>query len=136
MLNSKNRVIIFTVLFLIVFVGSFFVLKNKPVINNPTDNQVTPVNIDNNQIILYYGDTCPHCKIVEAYINDNNFTLKPQIVNKEVFNNQTNEAELEGRAKICGISSNQIGVPLLWYKDRCLIGDQNIINLFKTTNVQ
>jgi glutaredoxin len=136
MLNSKNKVIIFTALFLAVFVSAFFVLKNKSVINNSADNQIAPVNIDNNQIVLYYGETCPHCKVVEAYINNNDFTLKSQIVNKEVFNNQTNAAELEERAKTCGIASNQIGVPLLWYKDRCLVGDQEIINLFKTTNMQ
>jgi glutaredoxin len=136
MLNSKNKVIIFTVLFLIVFVSAFFVLKNKPATNNTDDNQNTSVNINNDQTVLYYSVTCPHCKIVEAYINDNNFTLKSQIVNKEVSQNEANAAELYAKAKICGIPSDQIGVPLLWYKGQCHVGDQPIINLFKTTNVQ
>ena len=136
MLNSRNKVIILTVLFVAIFVSAFFVLGNKPVANNAGDSQNLPAKINNEEIVLYYGETCPHCKIVEAYIANNNFTLKSKIVNKEVFNDKANANELEERARTCSIPNNEIGVPLLWYKNRCYVGDQSIINLFKTTDVQ
>ena len=90
-----------------------------------TENQLA------NQIILFYGDGCPHCAIVEEYINKNNVQNKISFTQKEVYYNQSNAKELETKAKICGLPTNSIGVPFLWNGDKCLIGDQDIINFFK-----
>ncbi|MCX6796062.1 MAG: hypothetical protein NTW06_01030 [Candidatus Falkowbacteria bacterium] len=113
------------------------VLKH-PSVNNTVNNtnNDNPVVVDNSQVIFYYGETCSFCKIVEAYIENNNFSLKSQIVKKEVFVNQTNAQELTAKAEACGLDTQKIGVPFLWYQGRCIIGDQEIINLFKTTNTQ
>jgi glutaredoxin len=83
------------------------------------------------QIILFYGDGCPHCAIVEEYIKENSIGDKISFAQKEVYYNQNNAKELEVKAKICGLSTDSIGVPFLWDGEDCLIGDQDIINFFK-----
>jgi len=50
------------------------------------DNNTTTLE-DSNQIILYYGETCPHCKIVEQYILENKVDSKLKITQKVVINN-------------------------------------------------
>jgi len=128
----KNKVIIPTILFIVVFILSITVLlKNKEnnLPNNSTvqDNQQT----EESQIVLFYGDGCPHCAIVEEYIKENKIQDKISFTQKEVYYNQGNAKELEEKAKICGLPTDSIGVPFLWDGEDCLIGDQDIINFFK-----
>jgi glutaredoxin len=82
-----------------------------------------------NELTLFYGDGCPHCALVEAYLKENppKFNLKQ----KEVYYNEANQKELTLRAKACGLPLNEIGVPFLWTGSNCIIGDQPIINYFK-----
>jgi glutaredoxin len=81
--------------------------------------------------ILYYGNTCPHCQKVEAYIKESQLPAGYQLEQKEVWDNQVNAEELLGRAKACGITQ-EIGVPFLYAQDgECLGGDQPIIDYFK-----
>jgi len=82
-----------------------------------------------NELILFYGDGCPHCTIVENYLKENppKFNLKQ----KEVYYNEINQKELVSRAKTCGLPENEIGVPFLWTGSDCIVGDQPIINYFK-----
>ncbi len=82
-------------------------------------------------IILYYGDGCPHCAIVDEFIKENKVEEKVSYEKKEVFNNKENADELTGRAKACGLPTDSIGVPFLWDGSQCLIGDVDIINFFK-----
>jgi len=128
----KNKIIISTILFIAVLIFSFFALsqekdKNQIPINRTTMEENQSVG----QIILFYGDGCPHCKIVEEYINENKIQDKISFMEKEVYYNQNNAKELEDKAKICGLPIDSIGVPFLWDGEKCLIGDQDIINFFK-----
>lgn len=82
-------------------------------------------------IILFYGDGCPHCKIVDDYIKANNIKDKIKFTELEVFNNKDNAKILLAKAKICNIDQSQIGVPFLWEGSKCLLGDQDVINFFK-----
>jgi len=128
----KNKIIIPTILFIAVLIFSFFALsqeKNKN--QTPADETATAENQPASQIILFYGDGCPHCAIVEKYIADNNLESKISFIQKEVYNNQNNAKELKAKAKICGLPTDSIGVPFLWNGEKCLIGDQDIINFFK-----
>jgi glutaredoxin len=126
----KNKIIIPSILFIVVFVSSFVILlKNKEsnLPNNIQENQLT----EESQIILYYGDGCPHCAIVEGYIKENKIQDKLSFIQKEVYYNQGNAKELEEKAKICGMPTDSIGVPFLWDGEKCLVGDADIINFFK-----
>jgi len=54
-------------------------------------------------IVIYYGESCPHCRILEGYIADNDVMSKVHIVQKEVSLNETNAAEMRSWAVKCGI---------------------------------
>lgn len=115
-----NLVVIFTAI-LILFGGYFFIANN----NKPKENPVKT-----NEIILFYGNTCPHCKIVDEFLTKNkNIEEKIKIEKKEVYENRTNAQDLEAKALICGQdTSSGVAVPFLYFKGECTIGDTPIIN--------
>ncbi|MBU0722531.1 hypothetical protein KKA93_03705 [Patescibacteria group bacterium] len=130
---NKN-IIISTTLFIAILIFSFFAFSQEKDKKQTLTNQTTTGNQLTSQIVLFYGDACPHCKIVEKYIEENNIKNKISFVQKEIYYNQSNAKELEAKAKICGLPTNSIGVPFLWDGKKCLIGDQDIINFFKQKN--
>ncbi len=141
----NKKIIIPTILFIIVLIFSFVVLlqkKNKiqlkinePIIQHEKQ-QIKQNPIEQNPIILFYSDECPHCVIVEDYIEQNKIEDKISFIQKEVYYNEINAKELEEKAKLCGISADSIGVPLLWDDKKCLVGDQDIINFFKQKSIK
>jgi len=122
----KNKIIIPTILFIVVFILSIFVLLQNKDNNTVQDNQQT----EESQIILFYGDGCPHCAIVEEYIKENNIESKIFFAKKEVYHNRENANELADKAKICNLPTDSIGVPFLWEEKKCYVGDQEIIGFF------
>lgn len=129
----NKKIILPTILFIAVLILSVVILskENK---NNGLEGKLAEKEgqqIEQNQIVLFYGDGCPHCAIVEKYIEENKIKDKISFAQKEVYYNQNNAKELAAKARICGIPANSIGVPLLWNGEGCLIGDQDIINFFK-----
>jgi len=89
---------------------------------------LTPTPTD---IILFYGDGCPHCVRVEEFIESNQIKEKISFSQKEVYNDRKNSDELMDKARICGISINSIGVPFLWDGTKCFVGYQDVIEFFK-----
>jgi glutaredoxin len=86
----------------------------------------------NDEIIFFYSETCPHCKNVEAFIEENNLDAKLKIIKKEVYYNEANRKELLDFAKRCNLNEGEIGVPFIYYDGRCYIGDRDGINLLKS----
>lgn len=83
-------------------------------------------------IILFYGQGCPHCKIVDDFITQNNIKGKVKFSNLEVWYNKDNQAILGAVAPKCGVSSSQVGVPFLFDgNNKCYVGDIDVINFFK-----
>ncbi len=80
--------------------------------------------------ILYYGDTCPHCKDVEEWLKSNAVEEKIQLIKKEVWNNRQNAAELSKVAASCGLDVSNIGVPFLYAEEKCLVGTPDIVKYF------
>lgn len=87
-------------------------------------------NVQQGEIVLYYGNGCLHCAIVDEYINKNNIREKLRFKEKEVYFNKENAKDLAEKAKICGISLDYIGVPFLWDGSKCYVGDKEIIDFF------
>ena len=143
----EKKVIIPTILFIIILFFSIILLavnKNKEtsqkenkeqtevtVQSTPTQQKTTPSSQEKSEIILFYGNGCPHCAIVEEYIKENKIKDKISFEEKEVYYNQQNSKELSEKAEKCGIPTNSIGVPFLWDGKKCYIGDQDIIDFFK-----
>ena len=84
--------------------------------------------------ILFYGTGCPHCKIVEQFIQDNQVTNWLSFEQREIFFDQNNAGLMKKRADRCGIAQSEMGVPLFWDGQKCYGGDQEIINYFSSFN--
>ena len=80
------------------------------------------------KVILFYGNTCPHCEKVEEYLKAN--PSKTKFRKLEVYDNKQNAVLMATKAKICGINSDSIGVPFLFNGKTCLLGDADITNWF------
>lgn len=91
-----------------------------------------PQAISDGKVILYYSDTCSHCKNVEAFIDENKVMEKfPILERKESQINQDNLNEMIKKSKICGIPQNELGFPLLWTGSDCITGDVGIIDFLR-----
>jgi glutaredoxin len=83
------------------------------------------------EIILFYGNDCPHCKIVEDFINQNKIEDEVKFTRLEVFDNKVNSNLLAEKAQACRLDTNQIGVPFLWSGQSCFMGDVDVIKFFQ-----
>jgi len=115
---QKAVVAFFAVAFLLILTLYIIYINKKP-------------KYSNEDIIFFYGVTCPHCKNVEQFIDENNIDSKLKIIRKEVYYNETNRLELMSFAKKCNINQEQLGVPFIYYNGKCYIGDKDGIELLK-----
>ena len=119
----KKFVVIAVILTLIIIVGGIFLTSN----NYPLSTNLT----------YYWGDGCPHCKIVEDFLSTwdpptGEAGKKIQIDKKEVWSNVANAKELKARYTYCKIPQSEMGVPLLFTPDgKCFSGDTPIIDYLK-----
>lgn len=83
-----------------------------------------------NEVILYYGEGCAHCKKVEDFLSlHKEIEKKISIQRKEVYNDKKNSADLGEKALICEQDITKgIPVPFLYFKGKCIIGDVPIID--------
>jgi glutaredoxin len=106
------------VILLVIAIGGFLLINLK--------------KSDAPDMILFYGDTCPHCKKVSEYIESNNVKAKFKFQELEVYNNQNNSRLMAKKAVSCGLDTSQgLGVPFFFDGKNCLVGDQDIINFFQ-----
>lgn len=82
--------------------------------------------------ILFYSESCPHCKIVEEYISQNNVKSYLNFKELEVSQNPANAQLLAKEATSCGLATDSIGVPFFFDGKNCLVGDENIIQYFSS----
>jgi thiol-disulfide isomerase/thioredoxin len=124
-MEKKNLILIITAAVIIIIGGGLLL--------NQQFNfwQLKPPVITPEGIILFYGDGCPHCKLVSDFIAANNVKTKVAFTELEVFNNEGNAQILLQKAQICKIDTNQVGVPFLWTTSACLLGDQDVIKFFQ-----
>ena len=120
---------IFTIALILVVIGllSAIVLGSKNKKSEPevvqNIQEASPVKIP----IFFYGNTCPHCADVEAWMKENKIEEKVEIVKKEVYDDKTNAFELARVAESCGMDTSTIGVPFLYTPEgECLIGTPDI----------
>lgn len=86
---------------------------------------------DGASIVYYYGDTCPHCKDVAKFLDENKISEKVNFVKKEVWNNRKNAAEMDSRAASCDLKKEGMGVPFLFAEGKCYVGTPDVISFFK-----
>lgn len=121
----KGKIYLYIILAIIV--GSVALIVLDPFKGGNASGQTTK---SKDEVILFWGEGCPHCKNVEDYLaSHKEIEEKIKIERKEVGENVTNSIELTDRAKDCKIDvKNGVAVPFLFYKGECITGDQPIID--------
>ena len=117
---QKNLLWIIIGAVLVILVGVFITYNNFSKTETSTDDT-----------ILFYGNDCPHCKIVDDFITQNKVEDKVKFTKLEVFDNKSNSNLLLKKAQICGLDTNQVGVPFLWDNGKCFMGDPDVIKFFQ-----
>jgi len=110
---------------LILIIG-FFVLALSMFILMP--HEESEIKEESN-IILFYSEYCSHCLAVKEYIQENKIEDKISFETKDA--NQNTELLFE-KASICGIDPNHVGVPFLFDGEKCILGDEDIIDFFES----
>lgn len=82
-------------------------------------------------IIFYYGQECSHCKNTEKFIADNQVTTRISLAQKEVWHDDANRAEMAEKAAECSLDPAKVGVPFLWVRGKCFIGETEVENFLK-----
>lgn len=93
------------------------------------------VPIQSNADLLFYSSACPHCIKVEDFLTANKADTKIAYQKLEVDFSQANKDLLLAKQKACGYTAdNNLGaIPFLSTKAGvCFLGDEEIINYFKT----
>jgi glutaredoxin len=126
-----KKILIFVVL-IIAFFGLYRFLSKNPSNISVSDNEA--------QLIIYWGQGCPHCENVKKYISDNNLDSKIKLSFKEVYYNKDNQSQLTETIRKCPEidSSKGVGVPLAFdtTTNKCFSGDQPIIDWLKAKVLQ
>jgi glutaredoxin len=115
-----NKVIIVVVSLIIVAAGGFLASSqgwfDKAEVSNVVDKDV-----------LFWGNTCPHCKDVKEWMEKENISKVIEVEELEVYDNRSNQAMMVEAARGCGIPVNKIAVPFMWTTDKkCLVGTPDI----------
>jgi glutaredoxin len=116
-MNDLDKKILIFLAFVLVLLIGLFLFK-----------QFQPFSNQENKMVLYWGVGCPHCEKVKSFIEQENLTKDLDIIQKEIYYDSSNAEELKQRAAECGIQTNKIGIPFLYYKGSCYMGDEPIIN--------
>jgi glutaredoxin len=85
-----------------------------------------------NKLLFFFGNTCPHCKNVEKYMEDNGVKSRLIIEELEVMDDHQNQVKMILYASKCGLGSDGLNVPLLYHAGKCYIGDVDVIAHLKT----
>ncbi len=126
---KKNFVILLLSFSFIVLV--FIIIFLSFIDNNKNDLLLANLNTETN-LILFTGETCPHCKDVENYIFDNSLLDSLDISILEVYNNTKNAQFFEEKFNQCIYQPRVYGVPFLWHDKKCILGPIEIINYLNT----
>ena len=123
----KKDLFIFLII-IVVIIGGFKLLSKKPSsMNNFNSSKAT-------DMVLFWGDGCPHCENVKNYIKGDTAASKLNIDMKEVYYDKANQTFMEQVAAKCPELdiSKGLAVPMAYAENKCLVGDTPIIDYLKS----
>ena len=124
----KNKAVLLTIIatVLIIVGGSLLLSKGSKNVS------VTTPSTSPNSYLYFYGQGCPHCENVEKFMETWDKKDSVNITKMEVWYNNENAKIIASEAEKCGISKDDLAVPLLVTPDdKCFSGDTPIIDFFK-----
>lgn len=132
MQKNKKIILVATIAVLAVALLFFYVKNNYNVITaNPDGQTEQPGPTETGEIILFYGQECPHCQDLEEWIESNRIKEKVSFQELEVYHNEENLNLLAEKARFCELDENAIGIPFLWTGSGCLVGTDFIQQFFQ-----
>ena len=115
-----------------IFILVFIILVLAGVYKYVSYQPIAEVGENEADLIIYWGEGCPHCEKVKEYISANKLDQKININLKEIYKDQNNLQSLKNTIQKCPEIDTQqgIGVPLAFdtKNQKCLAGDQPIID--------
>ncbi len=105
---------IFISAFLIVFLTSLSAISNQ-------------INAQSINPIIFWAEGCPHCEVVKEEIPKLGLDKIFMIDFKEVSSDIINQEEFLQALTICNLDPSRAGVPMLFYKGKCSMGDSPVI---------
>ncbi|HPT65868.1 MAG TPA: hypothetical protein PK257_00975 [Candidatus Woesebacteria bacterium] len=120
-----KKIITVLIVFAIIF-GFYKITSQKPA-------SITSTPTPDASLVLFFGDTCPHCKDVEEFISQNKIEEKIKINKFEVYSNKTNANLMSQMVKDnCPDNLNSEGLPVPFLINTetksCFIGTPDITN--------
>lgn len=113
-----------------IFIGVFIVILIGFLVWLAQLSPEAEVSVLDNNIILFYGDGCPHCEDVEEFIEENDMTNKVDFVRLEVWNDRANAKILDDALVRCAVDPKTAGVPFLFARGECYVGTPQIEEFF------
>jgi len=123
---SKKLITIFIILTIVTLLGIITMESRRVQIEDQNIENI----INSKNPIYYYGITCPYCRELEKFIEENGIEEKITLVKKEVYENQTNSMELKNIAEYCKINSDGVGLPFIYANKKCYMGLDEIEKYF------
>ncbi len=118
----KNKLLTALIVFFVVL-GFYKLTSKKP--------DSIDIIQDNSDLILFFGNTCSHCKDVEEFISKNQIDQKIKINQREIYDNKSNATLFTKTVQeICPDQSSINGLPVPFLIDtkdkKCFIGTPSI----------
>ncbi len=128
----KNFGLIALIATILIIVGGVFLVSKGG--NSTPQGSPPPLP---NKLEYFWGEGCPHCEIVQEFLDSWENTDKLNIDKREVWYNKTNANLMTARVIQCGMDPKKAGVPFMFTPEgECINGDEPIINYFKKINFE
>lgn len=126
-----DKTIVIIVIVIILAGGLFLGIQSGFFTKMASNQQSTPTPLPAG-IVEFYGQGCPHCADVDAFVTANNIAAKVKWTKMEVWYNKNNAATLAQVAQKCNITGNSVGVPFLYDgAGKCYVGEIDVENFLK-----
>jgi len=79
----------------------------------------------------FFGEECPHCRNVRAFLSENKIEEKFSFVKREVWHDRNNARLMRDAAAICNLGADRVAVPFVFSEGKCTIGEPQVIDFFK-----
>ena len=106
-MKKKLLIILWVLLFFVIICLLLFVNKWK-------NNDKTDINENATQLILFYWETCPHCKAEEWYLETLKETYDFEVVWYEVYYNKDNQKKMQEYWDKFWTTFNWVPVVIMW----------------------
>ena len=83
------------------------------------------------QIIYFHGNGCPHCAVVDRWLEENDIWSQYSIDDREIYDNPANAQYFNEVMGNLGIPLQERGVPAMVFGEKIIGGDKPIIEGFE-----